>query len=106
MPKLVQFVNQAMFWLNYVFFLSSAFPTSDCDKIIDGQCHEPFSQGPCQDEEWLIATDSGILECVKNPYKKLTPSFTVSKSCLGNSCCKNGRVWSKIRRRCVRAFFQ
>ena len=83
----------------------SAFPTSDCQKTIDGQCLKPFSHGPCQEDKWVIAAYSDILECVEKPSTKLTPSFTVSKSCLGNPCCKNGRVWSKIRRQCVKTFF-
>ena len=31
----------------------------------DGECHEPLSQGACDEGHWLVTSDSDILDCVK-----------------------------------------
>ena len=35
--------------------------------VRSGECFHPASQGPCEDGEWLVVKNSGMLECERNP---------------------------------------
>ena len=61
-------------WIFLVFQWESVFAT--CPNYgqlpvfdAEGVCHDPATQGTCQDGEWLVSKDSQVLQCVKRPCR-------------------------------------